>query len=81
MPDDLVSVYDAANVSEATLLADRLRQAGIKVFIDNTDSPFDGLTAGDQTNPVRVLPSDAERARPIVKEWLGESSTGSDEEE
>ncbi len=81
MPDDLVNVYTAATLFEAKLLADRLEEASIEVFIDNTDSPLDGLTAGDQGNPVRVLPGQANAAREIVAEFQAEKSDGGFKEE
>jgi len=72
MGEDLVSVYEAWNLAEAQLLADRLEGRGIRAFLDNTDSPLDGLVAGDQTIGVRVLPADADRARPVVEGFLAE---------
>ena len=73
MHDDLVDVYDAGSLIEGTLLRDRLEGEGIQAFLDNTDSPLDGLTAGEQTIPVRVLPDDADRARPIVEAFIAEA--------
>jgi len=46
--EDLVEVYEAATLMEARLLADRLGERGIRSFIDNVDSPLDGLTAASR---------------------------------
>ena len=72
MQDDLVDVFEAENVMEAQLLTTRLEEAGIKSFIDNDDSPLDGLTAGDQMVIVRVLPKDVPQARKVAEEFLSE---------
>ncbi len=72
MADDLVDIFEAENVMEAQLLSSRLEEAKIKSFIDNDDSPLDGLTAGDQMVIVRVLPKDAAAARKIADEFLSE---------
>jgi len=81
MPDDLVNVYEAETLAEASLLADRLKEAGIQVFIDNSDSPFDGLTLGDQRKPVRVLPDDAQRAHAIAEAFVAEVGSSKKEDE
>ncbi len=72
MADDLVDIFEAENVMEAQLLSSRLEEANIKSFIDNDDSPLDGLTAGDQMVIVRVLPKDAPAARKLADEFLAE---------
>ena len=74
MKSDLVSVYDAATLMEAQMLASRLEDAGVRSFLDNTDSPFDGVTAMEQTIPVRILAEDETRAGPIVAEFQREQS-------
>lgn len=73
MREDLVDIYEAGSVVEAATVASRLREAGIDVFVDNDDSPLAGLTAGEQTLAVRVLPRDAERARAILAEPAGDA--------
>ncbi len=72
MHDDLVDVYDAGSLIEATLLRDRLAEHDISAFLDNTDSPLGGLTAAQQTIPVRVLPEEEDRARRIVQSFVAE---------
>jgi len=72
MDHDLVDVYQAASVSEAQLLKDRLSSEGIEAFLDNTDSPLDGLTAANQYIVVRVLPADAGRAREVAAAFAAE---------
>lgn len=67
MRDDMVSIYDAGTLDEAHLLTDRLSQADISSYIADDDSPLDGLTAGEQTIRVMVLPDDADRAREVVE--------------
>ncbi len=75
MQDDLVDVYEAATLMEAQLLSDRLDSYEVRSFIDNTDSPFDGLTAAEQVKIVRVLPDDVDKARRIIAEFEAEKST------
>ncbi|MFA9476747.1 putative signal transducing protein [Phycisphaerales bacterium AB-hyl4] len=70
--DDMIVVYEAGSLAEAQLLSDRLASADISNHVANVDSPFDGLVAGHQTVPVRVLSHDAERARQIVDEFMNE---------
>ena len=72
MQDDLVDVYAAATLMQAKLLSDRLAASGIRSFIDNTDSPFDGLTAAEQMKIVRVLPDDLQAAKSIVADFEAE---------
>jgi hypothetical protein len=55
------------------MLCDRLEDAGVKTFIDNDDSPLDGLSAGFGQDIVRVLPTDVEKARPIVEAFVAEA--------
>ncbi len=69
MQDDLVEVYAADTLMLAQLLSDQLEAEGIRCFIDNTDSPFDGLTAAEQMKIVRVLPSDVEAAKRVVEQF------------
>lgn len=73
MKEDLVGVYAAATLAEAQLLVDRLAEEGIRAHIDNVTSPFDGLTAFDQTKTVRVVPGDEAAARNVVSEFLAET--------
>ncbi|MEX0653639.1 MAG: DUF2007 domain-containing protein [Phycisphaeraceae bacterium] len=70
--NEMVVVYEAGNFAEAQMLSDRLTSADISNHVANVDSPFDGLTAGHQTIPVRVLADDAERARQIVDNFIDE---------
>jgi hypothetical protein len=72
MDEDLVDIFEATTLAQAQLLVQRLDEAGIKTFVDNTDSPFDGLTAADQYKVVRVLPTDAEKAGEIAKVFAAE---------
>ena len=73
MNDDLVDVYESEGLLKAKLIADRLDAAGIRSFIDNVDSPLDGLAAADQMKIVRVLPADVERAQKIIAEFESEA--------
>ena len=73
MKPDLVDIFEAETLVEAQLLVSRLTDAGIKSFIDNDDTPLDGLTAAEQYMIVRVLPADATKARAIADEFLAES--------
>lgn len=76
MADDLVDVYEAETLMEARLLCDQLEAAGVKTFIDNDDSPLDGLTAGDQMKIVRVLPEAVADAAKVVEQFRQEKSQG-----
>ena len=78
MKDDLVDIFEAETLAEAHLLTDRLTEAGIKSFIDNTDSPLDGLTAAAQMKIVRVLPKDQEKAEAIAQDFLSENMEDAD---
>lgn len=69
MNDDLVDVYEAQTLFQAKLVSDMLEGQGVRCFIDNVDSPLDGLVAADQVKIVRVLPQDAQRARRLVDEF------------
>ena len=77
MQDDLVEVYAGQTLMQAQLLSDRLEAEGIRSFIDNTDSPLDGLITAEQMKIVRVLPADAERASHIVSQFQAEERHGS----
>ena len=72
MQEDLVNVFEAETLLEAKLVSDRLETAGIQSFIDNTDSPLDGLVAADQIKIIRVLPEKAQQARKIVADFEAE---------
>ena len=72
MRDDLTAVYESQSLMEAQLLSDRLKAAGIECFIDGSHSPLDGLVAADQVQIVRVLPTDAEKAKEIVAQFVVE---------
>lgn len=72
MKDDLVDIFESETLALAQMLADRLAEAGIKVFIDNDDSPLDGLSAAGQYKIVRVLADDADQARKIADEFASE---------
>ncbi len=76
MQDDLTDVFEAEGLLEAQLVSDRLKEAEIRSFIENADSPFDGLVAADQMKIVRVLPADAAKAREIVAEFEAEKGEG-----
>jgi hypothetical protein len=78
MKPDLTDIFEAETLEEAQLLATRLKEAGIKSFIDNTDSPLDGLTAAAQFKVVRVLPKDEKAAREVASEFLAESMGDAD---
>lgn len=72
MPGDIVPIFEAYSLTQASLLAGQLNEQGIQTFLDNDESPLDGLTAGDQTITVRVLPEQAEDARKIVEAFEAE---------
>ena len=72
MKDDLVEIYESETLMEAQLISARLEEVQIQCFIDNTDSPLDGLITADQMKIVRVLPQDVEQARQIVAEFEAE---------
>lgn len=72
MEHDLVDVYQASTMTEAQMLKDRLASQDIEAFLDNTDSPFDGLTAANQYIVVRVLPDDAPLAREVAAAFAAE---------
>lgn len=76
MAHDLVPVYEGFTVAEAEMLADRLNQAGIEAFIDNTDSPFDGTTTAAQGQTVRVVRQDHAQAREIVHQFEEDGHEG-----
>ena len=69
MKEDLVNVFESETLLEAKLISDMLDTAGIESFIDNTDSPLDGLVTADQIKIVRVLPEKAVQARQIVADF------------
>lgn len=69
MQDDLVDVFQSETLLEAKLASDALEAEGIRCFIDNTDSPLDGLVAADQVKIVRVLPADVDQARRIIADF------------
>ena len=74
MGDDLTNVYETATLMEAQLIVNRLKSAGIDAFVDNDDSPFDGLTAADQTKVIRVLPANAEEAAKVIAAFQSEKA-------
>lgn len=69
MDDDLVRIYDAASLSEAQLLANRLKDRGVASHLGNATSPLAGLVAGEQTVAVHVLAADESRAREVAAEF------------
>ena len=75
MSDDLVDVYEANTLADAQLLVTRLEEVGIESFVDNTDSPFDGLTAMLQQKIVRVLPNAEVQARQVVEKYVAEQGS------
>lgn len=76
MKDDLVPIYEAGSLMEAQLLADRLDQEGLQAHVANDQSPLDGLTAGEQTVRVMVLPADQPRAQAVVEQFVQERDAG-----
>lgn len=78
MKPDLVDIFEAETLAEAQMLVARLDEAGIKSFVDNSDSPLDGLTAADQLKIVRVLPADEAKARDIANDFLSEAMSDVD---
>ncbi|MEX2212794.1 MAG: hypothetical protein WD768_01615 [Phycisphaeraceae bacterium] len=78
MKQDLVDIFEAETLMEAKLLTDRLTEAGIESFIDNTDSPLDGLSAAGQMKIVRVLPKDQDKAEAIAQAFLSEKMGDAD---
>lgn len=81
MSDDLVDVYETDTLADAQLLVARLEEEGIDSFIDNSDSPFDGLTAMQQQKIVRVLPNAESQARKVVETYVGEQNSSSDNDD
>lgn len=79
MSDDLVDVYETDNLADAQLLVARLEESGIDSFIDNSDSPFDGLTAMQQQKIVRVLPNAETQAREVVAKYVSERNSSSED--
>jgi len=73
LKEDLVSVFKGS-LLEAQLLKDRLGEADVEAFVDQDDSPLDGLTAGDQFVIVRVHPDNAGKATAIAENFKSESS-------
>jgi hypothetical protein len=76
MAHELVPVYEGFTLADAEMLADRLNQAGIEAFIDNTDSPFDGTTSPLQSQTVRVVPRAFTEAREIVRQFEEDGHEG-----
>ena len=65
--DDLVSVYEAANVTEAHLLKNLLIDEGIDAFVSEENEPLAGLTI---TPPDVLVPSSREAdARRIIAKY------------
>ena len=74
MKEDLVNIYEAASLLIAQLINARLEDANIRSFIDQDNSPLDGLTAADQMIIVRVHPDDTQRAVEIIKQFEAEKA-------
>lgn len=67
-------IYVAAGAEQAHLLANALRDRGIKAFVTNDGLQLGGLPFGLSTAPRVVVPeSDAMEARRIALELLGEA--------
>ena len=73
MKDKLTPIYRALTVDDAQRLADKLRNAGIEAFVDQTDSPMYGATQGPASRVVYVRKAESAQARDAVKafgrEW------------
>ena len=81
MSEDLVDIYETDTLADAQLLVARLEESGIDAFVDNSDSPFDGLTAMQQQKIVRVLPNAESQARQVVEQYVSERNSSADEED
>lgn len=66
-PDDLVAVYDGANITEAHLVKDILIEEGIDAAVSEENEPLAGLTI---TPPhVLVRRRDEPRAKFLVEQY------------
>ena len=72
MSNDIACIYQAGSLAEAQLFSNRLDGHGIESFIQNDESPLDGLTAGEQTIGVCVRHEEEARAREVLAEFLDE---------
>ena len=66
-PQDLVSIYQAANITEAHLVKNLLLEAEIDVSVSEENEPLAGLTIVPPD--VLVRRSDEVRARAIVQDY------------
>lgn len=66
-PEELVSIYQAANVTEAHLVKNLVEQAGIEACVSEENEPFAGLsiTAPD----VLVHRRDFKQAESIIEQY------------
>jgi len=79
MSDELLTVYEAPNLAEAEMIHQRLEDAEIEAWVDQTASPLDGLDSmGGQGTPVMVREEDAEQARQIIDRFLEEQNPETD---
>lgn len=69
MKDKLVPVYRALTVDDAQRLADKLRNAGIEAFVDQTDAPMYGATQGPRSRVVYVRKAESAQARDAVERF------------
>ena len=77
MSDELQTIYEATSLAEAEMIHQRLEEAEIEAWVDQTASPFDGLDAmGGQGTPIMVREEHAEKARAIVDRFLEEHAPG-----
>jgi len=73
MHEELVTVFDSDQESEAMVVRGLLESAGIEALIAGYDAPQDVLPGvGGVT--VRVNPEDAEEARQIIQEYRTEGA-------
>lgn len=70
-PDDVVSVYRAANVTEAHLVKNLLLDAGIDAHVSEENEPFAGVAVVPPD--VLVLRKNLIEAEEIVREYTNAS--------
>lgn len=69
MQEGFAPVYMASTVAVAQKLADRLSNAGIETFVDDTESPMYGMSLGPQSKVVHVRAMAEKRAREIIQDF------------
>lgn len=72
MNDDLVPIYRAPTIDDAQRVSDKLKEAGVDAFVDNTTAPLYGVTQGPASRIVLVRSPIAAFARQIVNDYRRE---------